>query len=174
MAIPYTIHLKDLKDYIVKSVPEKYRKMINKDVEVGDVHYLPDNVLSQLKKIAKKKGGKLLSLKYLGSGTNLEWQCKEGHTWYAQPGHVKNRGSWCFKCSYTDRNKNRVSNIEAVHALADRYEGKCLSKKYINSSTKIKWQCKEGHIWEALPKIIKNGQWCLECASISKLSKLSS
>ena len=37
--------------------------------------------------------------------------------------------------------------------------GKCLSTEYINSKTKLKWQCKEGHIWEATP----SGYWCPTC-----------
>lgn len=41
--------------------------------------------------------------------------------------------------------------------------GKCLSDKYINSQTNLKWQCKERHIWKAAPVQVKSGSWCLKC-----------
>ncbi|PKM92484.1 MAG: hypothetical protein CVU81_00175, partial [Euryarchaeota archaeon HGW-Euryarchaeota-1] len=46
--------------------------------------------------------------------------------------------------------------------------GKCLSTKYINANTKLKWQCKEGHRWEAIPSSIKKGSWCPVCARKNK------
>ena len=56
-------------------------------------------------------------------------------------------------------------SIEDMQKLAESKGGKCLSKKYVNNETKLKWQCKEGHIWETTPsKIINSGRWCHICA----------
>ena len=41
------------------------------------------------------------------------------------------------------------SSIEECHNIAKERGGKCLSKEYINTNTKIKWECKEGHTWES-------------------------
>ena len=46
--------------------------------------------------------------------------------------------------------------------------GKCLSDAYIDSSVPLKWQCKEGHIWEARSPEMKRGHWCPECAGTKK------
>ncbi len=51
-----------------------------------------------------------------------------------------------------------------MQKIAESRGGKCFSKKYINNRTKLKWKCKEGHIWEATPSNIKRGQWCRVCS----------
>ncbi len=48
--------------------------------------------------IAKKRGGTLLSGKYINSATHLEWECRNGHTWKAIPNSIK-RGRWCPYCA---------------------------------------------------------------------------
>jgi hypothetical protein len=42
--------------------------------------------------------------------------------------------------------------------------GRCLSNKYINNATKLRWECKKGHIWIAKSGNIKNGKWCPKCS----------
>ena len=54
--------------------------------------------------------------------------------------------------------------------LAEERGGKCLSTKYINAHTKLKWQCKESHVWEATPDKIKQGSWCPKCAGNVRLT----
>jgi len=49
-------------------------------------------------------------------------------------------------------------NIEEMNKIAKSKEGKCLSKEYINTITKLKWQCDKGHTWEARPSHIKSIQ----------------
>lgn len=58
-----------------------------------------------------------------------------------------------------------------MQEIAKRKNGKCLSKKYINSQTKLTWQCREGHIWKAIPNNIKNGKWCPYCAREKRKKK---
>ena len=55
--------------------------------------------------------------------------------------------------------------INEIKKLAEKHNGKCLSKEYINNRTKLKWQCKEGHVWYASLNIVKNQKsWCPYCA----------
>jgi len=42
--------------------------------------------------------------------------------------------------------------------------GKCLSDEYITTATKYRWECGEGHIWEATGNKIQQGRWCPYCA----------
>ena len=113
--------------------------------------------LEQMHKIAAERNGKCLSTEYINIKTKLKWECAEGHTWEATPNNVKN-GSWCLICS-----GSASLTIEEMHKIAAERNGKCLSTEYINTDTKIKWECAEGHTWEATPNSVKFGSWCGRC-----------
>ena len=116
--------------------------------------------IEEMRKIAEARGGICLSTKYINIATRLKWQCKERHIWEASPQSVS-RGNWCLKCS----GKEKLT-IEEMRKIAKKLGGKCLSDKYINNRTKLKWQCKDGHIWEARPYHVKSGHWCRVCANL--------
>lgn len=110
--------------------------------------------------IAKVKGGKCLSTRFKTSKDKLEFECKEGHRWKASASSVKNSGAWCRKCAGLE-----LGTIEEMQQLAESKGGKCLSKKYVNNATKLKWQCANGHTpWHATPRDIKHSDsWCPYC-----------
>lgn len=54
--------------------------------------------IEDMRRIAKSRGGKCLSDKYLRVNSKLKWQCSEGHTWYATYGNIS-VGRWCPECS---------------------------------------------------------------------------
>ncbi len=128
----------------------------------GTASEFQEGELSNLQKLARAKGGECLSDKYVNNATKLKWKCKEGHIWEAKSGNIKS-GKWCPKCSYEYRSSLRRGNIQDMHRLAESRGGKCLSEKYTNVDTKLKWKCKEWHIWEAVPSSIKRGSWCAKC-----------
>lgn len=115
--------------------------------------------IDDMHKLAEERGGKCLSREYIGTQFKLRWKCYRGHTWEARPGHIRNSNSWCPHCA-----KLFPLTIEEMRKLAAKHRGKCLSEKYVNALAKLKWQCSEGHIWEAPPARIKGGQWCPYCA----------
>lgn len=55
--------------------------------------------LDEVKQIAIERGGKCLSEIYNGCDSHLEWECEEGHQWFATLNNIKNNGSWCPECS---------------------------------------------------------------------------
>lgn len=120
-------------------------------------------IIEEMQEIAENRGGKCLSTEYINAHTKIAWQCEEGHIWEATPDHIK-RGMWCPKCSAKERALKRRLTIEEIRELASQKGGKCLSTTYVDSRTKLTWQCKEGHIWEAVPSSIKSGTWCPKCA----------
>jgi len=61
-------------------------------------------------------------------------------------------------------------NIEDAQKEADKHNGKCLSKKYINNHTKLQWQCSEDHVWWVMPKDILKDHWCPYCMGNKKYS----
>ncbi|MFC1483190.1 hypothetical protein ACFL56_02905 [Candidatus Margulisiibacteriota bacterium] len=126
--------------------------------------------IEEMHQIAKSKGGKCLSKEYINTYTKLKWQCEKSHKFEMIPSYVK-QGSWCPECRQTNRGLKKLT-IEEMHQLAKEKEGKCISTKYINNITKLKWQCAEGHQFEMTPKYVKNGGWCPECIVNNKLEKM--
>ncbi|MCP4914581.1 MAG: hypothetical protein GY909_15810 [Oligoflexia bacterium] len=114
--------------------------------------------IEDMQKLAKEKKGACLSTTYLGSRGHLIWKCEKGHEWMAPPKSIK-RGTWCPECAGVKK-----KTIKDMHDLAKSKGGGCLSKEYINMLTKLEWQCKEGHRWEATPNSINNGSWCPKCS----------
>jgi queuine/archaeosine tRNA-ribosyltransferase len=116
--------------------------------------------IDEMRNIAHSRGGRCLSTAYIRANAKLLWQCKEGHQWQALPNSVK-RGSWCPVCATMPKH-----TIEEMQRLAEARGGKCLSEAYINNLTKLTWQCREGHQWEALPNNVKRGSWCPVCVTM--------
>lgn len=50
--------------------------------------------------------------------------------------------------------------------IAELREGICISGKYVDGKTKLRFKCKNNHEWEATPKVIKRGNWCSKCVRI--------
>jgi len=121
--------------------------------------------IDDMQKLASKKGGLCLSKKFIDSHHNLKWQCAEGHIWEASPTSVKHNSSWCPHCA-----NNFPQTIKQMQELAHSRGGKCLSKDYVNSHTKLKWECAKGHIWKAKPVEVKGGTWCPYCAGKAPLT----
>ena len=42
--------------------------------------------------------------------------------------------------------------------------GRCLSHDYRNARTRLEWQCRNGHVWEATLDSVKRVSWCPYCA----------
>jgi hypothetical protein len=118
-----------------------------------------------IRRIARQKKGKCLSNSYVNIDHKLKWRCKEGHIWFASPYSVINRKSWCQKCKLREIAESRRLGIEKMQKLAKKKRGRCLSTKYFNSKTPLKWQCKKGHFFEQTPDKVKRGRWCPECSS---------
>lgn len=106
---------------------------------------------------AREKGGALDGEIGTRRLDRLRWRYAAGHTWLATTKTIA-AGHWCPTCADT-----RLS-IEEMQLIASRNLGRCLSEVYVNASTKLLWQCQEGHQWWAMPMNIKNnGQWYPTC-----------
>ncbi|NVM28146.1 MAG: hypothetical protein HWN65_04830 [Candidatus Helarchaeota archaeon] len=129
--------------------------------------------IKELQEIAKKKGGRIRSTKYINAHTKVELECEEGHIWKATPTNIKT-GKWCRKCSYKQRalKKQLRNGLEELKIIAKMHGGDCLSTKYVNNRTKLTFCCELGHVWKATPSNIKKGKWCKECGYKTSSSKL--
>ena len=61
--------------------------------------------------------------------------------------------------------------IEKLRELAKTRGGDCLSTIYLGGKTKLEWECKEGHTWQAVPYSISMGTWCPVCANVQRIVK---
>ncbi len=120
--------------------------------------------IEEMQEIAESKGGRCLSTVYKNANTKLEWECSNGHRWYANPGSVKS-GSWCYLCS-----NSRPLTIEEMQEIAKSKGGRCLSNNYLNAVTHLEWECELGHKWLSTPANIKKGSWCPSCNPTRSLS----
>lgn len=120
--------------------------------------------IKRMHAVARSRKGKCLSTQYINNRTKLLWQCAKEHTWEATPTDVMDRRSWCPHCA-----KNKKHTIEEMQQLAASRNGKCLSEKYVNKSTKLLWQCSEGHTWQTSPgSVLNSNSWCPKCRNLRR------
>jgi hypothetical protein len=117
------------------------------------------------KQIALENNGICLSETY-SSCQKLLWRCSKDHEWYAKIDSIKNRKSWCRICS----DNNKKLNINDAKKIAKQNGGHCLSINYINTATKMIWECSKKHQWNATFMQIRAGRWCPKCAGNFKLN----
>ena len=111
--------------------------------------------LGHMISMAKKYGGECLSTDYINSKTKLRWRCAKGHEWETAPASIlkSKRRTWCPYCA-----RKAKLTIEEMQEIAKSRGGDCLSKHYINGSTKLHWRCHLGHECMATPDNIKNNR----------------
>src|SRR5262249_53892019 len=127
-----------------------------------------------LRRIARKRGGVLLSKCYVNNREPLRWQCGAGHVWQAPAESIKpsrfRKGTWCPLCLRRSKGKPARLSIEEMRQLARERGGKCLSAVHTKGQTKLRWRCEDGHEWDAEPAAVKYGTWCPTCAGTKKLT----
>jgi len=134
--------------------------------------------LQEVNDIVDSKGGKFFPIQYIYGMNKIQFRCIYGHEWWEVPEKII-YGKWCPICKSKSKTRihkkiNQIIQIglEELQQIAIAKGGKCLSDKYINNYTKLKFQCKEGHIWSVTPKSIKSlGSWCPICANKSRSLK---
>lgn len=115
-----------------------------------------------MQNLALEKHGRCLSDVYVNTKTKLTWECSKGHQWESVPGSIM-QGCWCPKCAGQAK-----PSIGEMQSIAIQRTGKCLSKVYVSTHEKLRWECAEGHKWSAVPSSIKRGSWCPFCATTRK------
>lgn len=127
-----------------------------------------NKILNRINRIASNHNGKCLSAHCENLKQKLLWECEKGHRWRTTIDSVLYSGSWCPECA----GNRKLSLIELQH-LASKKGGMCLATQYVNSKTRLLWQCNNGHQWFATAFAIKTrNSWCPECYRINlKTSK---
>lgn len=125
-------------------------------------------------KLAKSKGGKFLSEKYINSKQKYLWKCSDGHVWPTSYDTISG-GSWCRKCYNIKVSKrNKKHNIEECKKIAEERNGKCLSDEYVNTGNKLIWKCNICNTeWKSkLGDILTRNSWCPNCGQIKRQNSI--
>jgi len=60
-----------------------------------------------------------------------------------------------------------IDGLKIAREIAKKRGGRCLADKYINSKTKMEWECIAKHVWSAsLDNVNNKNTWCRKCADI--------
>ncbi len=164
LEIPYTIDYDKIESYIriwlvENKIPQDTINPHKIDITPYEIYSATE--MDQLKETIRNRGGNINIQQYTGSVGRIEVICKNNHRWETTPTSIKS-GRWCPYCL------GRYKSIDDMQTLALRNEGLCLSEKYINGITPLKWKCKAGHIWYAKPSNIIFGKWCPRCVGQNK------
>ena len=92
--------------------------------------------IEDMQALASAHGGRCLSTQYLDTTTALEWECAQGHRWFARPVKIR-AGRWCTACAH-DRWRSSIAELQQVAAERG---GRCLSTQYVNTNTHVEWEC---------------------------------
>lgn len=121
--------------------------------------------IHDLKVYAHVKGGICFSNRYSGVLKKYNWGCNCGFRWCASWNDVVNSGIWCPRCGGSLR-----KTIDDARRLGCSRGFVCLSKRYKNSHSRLRWRCGYGHVWYTSYDKIQQGHGCHVC-SISSIGE---
>lgn len=104
----------------------------------------------------EQEGYELLN-DYINSKDKVELKCPKDHIYSVAPNRFQ-QGDRCPKCSGLCPTQAKEQFIELLER--EEYE---LLNEYVNSKTKVKLMCLNGHMFEMRPNSFKNGQRCPKC-----------
>ena len=112
--------------------------------------------IADMRALAEARGWTLLSTRYERVHEKFTWRCAAGHVWKNAPAKIR-AGQGCPFCS-----GRRVTLADCVQLARER-GGECLSKRYVDVHTKMKWRCANGHVFAMARSRVVSGRWC-SCA----------
>lgn len=77
-----------------------------------------------------------------------------------------------FHWSPEDIAHAQAKKLNEIQSIAKENGGVCLSNAYIDSRTKLKFRCAEGHEWSSVPQPLFSGVWCPTCGRKSAAEKI--
>lgn len=128
----------------------------------------PRRTLQQCRDYAKYMGGECLATIYINEDDKLTWRCGHGHEWAASAASTVRAKSWCRRCRSAASALKKRKTLNDCRRLAAARGGICLSRKYIDSKSKLRWRCSCGNAWNATYNTVHNGHWCRCCANLRK------
>ena len=114
------------------------------------------------------KEGKIIDGEYENCYSEFTIECNRGHRWIIPAANIRH-GSWCAKCAILDGNSRcsgSKDGLEKSKNIAIERNGECISEEYISTTSKLKWRCHNGHVWDACYNDVNKGSWCPICGGL--------
>ena len=168
--VPYTVMSSEFATFIATKLSEAKEHKLPRLQNVDNL-IVPDQIgkkhtLQYLNELAAMKHGTCLNTEYLGMPSNYQWRCELDHIWTAKGSSIQD-GTWCPVCAGAKIDKP----LEKMSSHAQKCGGTLLSTSYVNLQTKYRWQCSQGHQWDASYINIRNGAWCQQCVGNNKIQR---
>ena len=122
--------------------------------------------------LCQKAGGEVIDsdVKIVTKNQKFSVKCKDGHVWLTNLENLQYK-KWCLKCSrifsisksIESRKRKASLRIYEIRSFVESKNGKCLSDVFVNSKTKLEFECEKGHKWFALWSNVKRNRWCQKC-----------
>jgi hypothetical protein len=123
--------------------------------------YCPPEKLREIRELAAARGGACLSDEYRPGREKMRFRCAVGHEW-EQNSTLIRAGTWCPRC------RGRGTTIAELNELAAKHGGRCVSRRYVDSTSPLTWECAKGHRFRRLPRSILRGNWwCPTCRAVA-------
>lgn len=123
---------------------------------------------ARLQRMARARGGVLVSPAYLGDATKLRFRCAAGHEWQVTPSKIK-QGRWCPVCWIAGAAaKHRADGLARLRRRVSQRGGVIVSPHYKGTLAALRFRCRDGHEWKTNPATILHGCWCPACANESR------
>lgn len=113
--------------------------------------------LADMRAWATVQGGACLSKSCGDAASRVRFECSLGHRFESPATRVK-QGHWCPLCRQAS-----PLGLDQMREIARERGGECLSKRYVDSASDLRWKCAEGHEWRARAGSILRGTWCRIC-----------
>src|SRR5262249_29619107 len=125
--------------------------------------------LEEVRKRVAKRGGLLLSSKYVSAKTKVRVRCLNQHEFGITPDNLRH-GRWCRECKWQNHSKRMILKYRNVEELRDfarkHHGGDCLATGPARMLSKAKWKCRNPEhppFAAIIAKVIHSGQWCPRC-----------
>ncbi|MEF8731213.1 MAG: hypothetical protein V5B40_04650 [Candidatus Accumulibacter meliphilus] len=123
---------------------------------------VPEEQLEIARSLASHKGGECLTDQYTTSQSQMAWRCAIGHEWQGTYSNIVNRGKWCPWCA--GNKVDAATQLLRAQQVAHGRGGDLLTSSYTGNKEPMRWQCAEGHEWNAsFGTVVGRGAWCGRC-----------
>jgi len=114
-------------------------------------------------KLAKEADGWDPTKIYSGTTQKLKWKCRNGHKWEAIVNSRNKNNLGCPICS-NQKIKVGFNDLKTTHPQIAKFAVGWDPTKFVAGSTKrVKWTCKNNHIWEAPVYLRVRNKNCSYC-----------
>ena len=169
LEVSIDIPLSDLQDHLVDQIatrrPDLLSLLLPEKLDVGTARTGRDNDLRENQQIARSRGGSCLSATYIDNNRRMEWECSEGHPWFASTSSVKHGGSWCPQCNLKRISESKTTPVEEVESLCQSLSLRLHATEKHAKRLHYLVSCSNGHSWLTDLSRLKDGRGCQKCSA---------